>query len=95
MNILIPLGNFFNQAIGPLARKALGALGLGILSYGVVNLALQAAISFTRGYYDSLPVFVLNILGLAGAGQALGIVTGALVFRVSLNSMNKIGVLQK
>lgn len=95
INILAPLGAFLSQGIGPLARKALSALGLGILSYGVVNIALQAAIAFTRNYYDQLPVFLLNVMGLAGVGQAMGIITGALIFRVSLNSMNKIGVLQK
>ncbi|MBA3755996.1 MAG: DUF2523 domain-containing protein, partial [Nitrosomonas sp.] len=43
-----------------------------------------------------LPSAVLGLAGLAGIGEGLGIITAAMLFRISFNAQRKvIGVLNK
>lgn len=96
MNILIPLGAFLENAVGPLAKRVMGALGLGVLSYAAVGLIMQQAIDFAKTQYLGLPSIMLNLAGLAGIGQGLGIIAAAMIFRVTFNAQRKtIGVLNK
>jgi hypothetical protein len=93
MDIILSIGAFFNNAIGPLARKALAALGLGVISYTAVSSAINSLIDTAKGYFDGLPGFVLSIMSLAGLGQAMAMITGALLVRAALASTSKIGLL--
>lgn len=93
MDIIFSIGAFFTNAIGPLARKALAALGLGVISYTAASSAINSLIDTAKGYFDGLPAFVLAILSLAGAGQALAIIAGALLVRAAFASTSKIGLL--
>lgn len=88
---LIPLGGFLQGAIGPLARRVLAALGLGVLSYAAVTAAVSALLLLAKSHYLGMPAMIVQLAGLGGIGQAMGIITGALVYRVVLNNMSKIG----
>lgn len=96
MNILVPLGQFLESAVGPLAKRVLSSLGLGFLSYSAVTLVMQQAIDFAKTHYQGLPADVLALAGLSGIGEGLGIIASAMIFRVSFNAQRKvIGVLNK
>ena len=96
MNILIPLGNFLGAAVGPLANRVLSSLGLGYLSYAAVTIVMEQAIQFAKDHYLGLPSAVMGLAGLAGIGEGLGIISAAMLFRVSFNAQRKvIGVLNK
>jgi len=88
---LIPLGSFLQGAIAPLARRVLAALGLGILTYGAVTLTLGGLVLLAKSHYLALPAMILQLAGLGGIGQALGIVTGAIVYRAAIANMSRIG----
>lgn len=96
MNILIPLGAFLEKSAGPLAVRVMSALGLGVISYGALNIVIEAAIFYAQTQYSGLPNVIANLLGLAGVGECLGIIAAAITFRVSMTAGRKtIGVLNK
>jgi hypothetical protein len=93
--MLIPLGSFLDSNVGKLVTKGLSSIGIGIISYGAVTLALEAFLTLAEGHYNDLPSFALNMLGLLGIGESLGMIAAALAFRVSMNATSKMGVLPK
>jgi len=95
MNILIPLGAFLSGAMGSLAVRAATGLGLGFIVYDTVIMVLASLIVMAQLHYNGIPMFALDIIALAGFGDALGMISGAITFRASFIFMTKIGVLPK
>lgn len=89
--ILIPLGTFLSAGVGYLAVRAATGLGIGVISYTAVSALLQSLLTMAQGYYNSIPSFALQIVGLAGFGQAIGIIAGAITFRATFVFMSKLG----
>ncbi len=94
-NILIPLGAFLSAGMGFLAVRAAMGLGLGVISYAAVGIAITQLMNMAQTSYNSIGYFALQIAGLAGIGQALGIIAGAITFRATYLFMAKIGVIPK
>ena len=93
--LVIPLGAFLSSYVGYLAARALMGLGMGVISYGAISIALELLYAQAQGYYNNIPSFALQIIGLAGFGQGLGIIMGAITFRMVFMLMPKIGVIPK
>ena len=91
--IIIPLGAFLSAGIGFLAIKALLALGIGFITYQGVDLALGQLFSAAQGHYNNIPSFALQIAGLGGLGQAFGMISGAITFRMTFVLMKRLGVI--
>lgn len=85
------LAAWLTALVGPLAKKVLAALGLGVVSYTVITSLLNQAISAAQAAFGQVSGITLSILTLAGAPDVLGILSGALVARVSLMTLEKIG----
>lgn len=86
-----------SQIIGLIIKFALIrfliSLGFGIISYTAVMTAINNAIAYLKTAYNSLPVEVLNMLAIAGIPEVMGIITGALVARMSLQFIKRIALL--
>jgi hypothetical protein len=95
MKIPFNLGAFLDGAVGDLAKKTLTALGLGVISFSAVLVAFNFFIDLAQTHYNSMPSFALNLLGLAGFGDAFGMIAGACGFRVGYQMTSKIGVIPK
>ncbi len=80
---------------GPVVKKALSALGIGVVSYAAINAALSAVTSAVQSSYGSMTGDVAGILGLAGIGQAIGILLGAMAARISYAQLSKLQILAK
>lgn len=94
-NILIPLGAFLSAGMGYLAVRAAMGLGIGLISYGAVGVVLAELFTMAQGFYNNVPTFALQIIGLAGFGQAIGIIAGAISFRLTFVLLPKLGVIPK
>lgn len=94
-SIIIALGAFFTTYGAYIAIRILTGIGLGIISYAAVGLAVESLFNAAKGHYNNIPTFALQLLGLAGAGDSLGLITGAITFRLTFVFMNRIGVLPK
>lgn len=89
------LGTFFAESAGAIAKRVLVSLGLGIISTAGVTVALNSVIDLAHAQYNSLGGYALALAGLAGVGYGLGIISGALVFRVAMKATSSIGVMPK
>jgi len=78
------LAAFLISVIGPLAKRLLVSLGIGVVSYAALSTLLNDLIQSTLTNYQLIDSKVLAILNLAGVGTALGIITGGLVTSLSL-----------
>ncbi|GAB7562838.1 hypothetical protein LG202_08770 [Methylobacillus methanolivorans] len=89
------LGTFFTNSAGAIAKRMLSAIGVGVISYAGVATAMQTAISYAQNAYAGLGGYIAAFVGLGGVGEAMGMIAGALAFRVTLLSMSKMGVIPK
>lgn len=86
------LGTFFAAIAGPVVKRALTALGFGVVSYAAMTAALNAALSAAKQSWAGLSGFpeALALIQMAGVSTALSIIAGALVARVALQSLKKL-----
>lgn len=77
-------------AAGPIAKRVLSALGIGVVSYAAIQTAFTAAQSSLLSAYGSISGEIAAILNLAGFGTAVGIVLGAIAARISYMQLSKL-----
>lgn len=88
----IPLiGAFLARAAGPIAKRVLVAIGIGTITYQGLDTAFEAAKQAVISNYGQMSGNVADLVNLAGVGQAIGIILGALAARVGLVAMSHLG----
>lgn len=90
-SIMATLAAFFGSSIGALAKRALVALGIGTVTYAGLDVAFGAARDLVISNYGQITGAAAQLISLAGVGQALGIVLGALAARVGLIALSSLG----
>lgn len=70
---------------GPIVTRVLIQLGIGIVSYAAISAAVGSLLNTAKSYYLGLPADILSVLSMSGASDALGIITAAILARLSLN----------
>jgi hypothetical protein len=85
------MGAFLLAMVGPLVRRALVSLGVGVLSYAAVSVALNAALASAKAAWAGLTGDTLALIQMAGVSTAASILAGALVARVALQFTKKLG----
>lgn len=88
------LGTWLVSLAGPAIRKMLLSLGIGIASYAAITTALTAALGAAKTAWSGFGGDSLAIVQMSGISQAMSIIAGALVARVSLMVMKKLEVLK-
>jgi hypothetical protein len=91
----IPLGAFLSAFAGPIAKRVLISLGFGIISATGIISALNSLIATAQTDYASASSYALAVMGLCGMGTALGMISAALVFRVTFDNLPKLALLSK
>ncbi|WP_120969294.1 DUF2523 domain-containing protein [Comamonas sp. lk] len=66
------------------------SIGVGVVTYTAVIVAINNFLSYAKAAYNSMPVQVLNFLAIAGVPEVLGILTGAVIARVSLQFVKRL-----
>lgn len=89
------LGTFFANSAGAIAKRVLVALGLGIISTAGLTIALNYLLDLAHAQYNSFGGYIQSLVGMAGFGYALGIIAGAMTFRVAMMMTSHIGVIPK
>jgi hypothetical protein len=72
-------GSFLAALIGPLAKRALAALGIGVVTYGGVTTAVDSAFASMTTAFSGLATEAFAILARAGVFESLSISSGGLV----------------
>ena len=84
------LAAFLIQMVKPLIAQILISLGLSVVTFAGSTTALSLLNSTLQSYIGGMPSVAANLLGLAGLGDALGILIGAFTFRLAMGSFKKI-----
>jgi hypothetical protein len=81
---------FLLSITGSVVARVLTSLGIGFVSYAALSTLADTVVARVTDNYNATSSVVLGLLNLAGAGQALGILTAALVARASLLAIKKL-----
>ena len=73
-----------------LVVKILTALGIAFVSYKGYEIALNKFKDYISGNFNNMPSDIANLLLIAGFGEGLGFLFGALVFSMTMQTVNKI-----
>lgn len=94
MNYLIPLLQKLLQWFG---AKIMLALGLTLVTYTGITLSLNTLKNYLTNAVGGIPSDALNLMYMAGFGQAVGIIFGAFAFKAAMMSMSKLqaGIFRK
>jgi Protein of unknown function (DUF2523) len=75
---------FLAAAVGPLAVRALVAVGFASVSFAGVTAAYAGLQTYAVGAWAALPAAVIQLAGICGVPMGLGIILGAGAARVGL-----------
>lgn len=84
----------FTSLAGPIAKRVLVALGVGVISYAAVLTAFNTVKDSFLAAYGQISVDLLWMIELAGLHTAAGIILGAMVARLTLQAVTRLGKLQ-
>ena len=87
------IGTFLVGLAGPVVRRILISLGIGLVSYAALSTALNAAINSAKSAFGGMTGDVMNLVQLSGAGECLSIIAGAMIARVAMLAVKKFEVL--
>ena len=77
--------------VGPLAKKILVVLGIGTISYAAMTPLLNSLINHAKTSYGQIGGALAQFLALAGIPEVFGIISGALLARLSFMLLNRLG----
>lgn len=75
---------FLASAVGPLAIRALVAIGFTSVTFAGVTTAFTALTQYAQSSWGALPASVLQLASLCRVPEAIGLVFGAMAFRLAL-----------
>ena len=85
----MPFAAFLLAMVQPLIARIFVALGLSVVSFVGMDLVMDQVISTAQNAWGGLPAGILQLAGLAGVGQALSIIFGAIMTRVLIWNLSK------
>lgn len=85
----MPVAAFFLSLVQPIIARILVALGFSLVSFVGMGAVLDQVIAASVGAWGGLPSQMLALAGLAGIGQALGIIMGAVLTRMMIWQLTK------
>lgn len=80
--------------VGPWVKKAVGALGMGVISYVGFDAIKGQIASAVGGMWGGMAADVYAVVALGGFVDAVGIWLGAITAAVSLLTFKQLGMLQ-
>lgn len=80
---------FILSIIVPLTKRILIAAGVGVVTYAGIDTAFSYAKDQVISSYGAMGADVANIVSLAGFGDSIGIVLGAIAARIALIAVSK------
>lgn len=80
----MPFAAFLMAMVPSLLARIMGALGFAVVTFTGMSLLMDQVIGVAQGFWGGLPAGMLALAGLAGVGQALSIIMGAVLTRVAI-----------
>lgn len=93
MKILVPLAQFLDTYLGSFARNVLSSLGIGVISYAGIKTVFDELVALAQAQFANIASDALSVVQLAGVGEAIGIIVGAITFKLTMTTMSSLGIL--
>lgn len=85
---------FLMALVSPIARRVLTSLGLGVITYTGVDLAVGGVLSQAKAAWaGGLAGNAAQLVAMAGVNTALGIIAGGIVARVTMIAFKRMAIL--
>jgi len=91
--ILVPLAQFLDTYLGSFARNVLSSLGIGVISYAGIKTVFDELVALAQAQFANIATDALAVVQLAGVGEAIGIIVGAITFKLTMTTMSSLGIL--
>jgi putative Mn2+ efflux pump MntP len=78
------IGTFILALVQPIIARIFVALGFSLVSFVGMDLLMDGLSQQVQGAWGGLPSNLIGLAGLAGIGEALSIVLGAIATRVMI-----------
>ena len=82
---------FFASLALSLPARVLTAVGVGWVSYSGYKIIIDNLVTMFSDNYNSIPVAIYNLLGLAGFTEGIGIILGAFAAKAAIYSIKVLG----
>lgn len=82
-------GTFLLAMVQPLVARVLVSLGLSLVTFTGMSVAIDLLTTRAVTAWGGLPASILQLAGLAGIGEALSIITGAVATRLLIWQLTK------
>lgn len=83
------LAGFLAALVAPFARRAMTALGFSLVTFVGVREALDFAFTNAQSSLAGLPGDAIALISMAGFPSALGIISGAVIARLSMIQLKR------
>ncbi|BCB27453.1 hypothetical protein SKTS_23390 [Sulfurimicrobium lacus] len=81
------LAVWIGSLVPSLVAKVLAALGMGVLTVTGFTIAWNTVKGMIIANFTAMPATILGLASLAGVGEALGIIFGAITARVAYTAL--------
>lgn len=86
-------GTFFAGIAGPVAKRVLVSLGVGMLTIAGLQTALTSALNAAKSAMGGMTGEVLQIVAISGAFSAVSILAGGITAAATLLVVKKLAVI--
>ncbi|MFN5048841.1 DUF2523 family protein [Roseateles sp.] len=85
---------FIMALVGPVVKRVLASLGLGIVTFTGVDLAVSSVLSQAKAAWaGGLVGDAAQLVAMAGGNTALGIIAGGITARVTMIALKRFSIL--
>lgn len=81
------LAAWIASLVPSLVAKILAALGMGVLTVTGFTVAWNSVKALIISNFSAMPASIMGLASLAGVGEALGIIFGAITARVAYSAL--------
>lgn len=81
--------SWLGSIVGPLFTRALSAVGIGVVTYAGVDLALTAALDQVRAALGGLTAEIAGFLALAGLFDVVAILAGGMTAALTVQTLKR------
>lgn len=86
-------GEFLLGLSGPIAKKVLVSLGIGVVTTVGLTVALDQMLGIAKANWGGLPSIVAQFMAISGVNEGLSIIAGAMVASLAMVPLKKLELL--
>lgn len=86
-------GSFFAGIAGPIAKKVLTAIGVGVVTVGGVQAMITSALNSAKSAMGGMSGVVLDLVAMSGFFAAVAVIAGGLTAAGTLIAFKRLSII--